>query len=78
MGINVFSGCEETTPQNLIYETMSPLTSLDPQTLSGETNMQIAKAIKVTMLISIPAAVGLFVLVKNLHIKYMRILLMKL
>lgn len=50
MGITVFSGCEEATPQNIIYETTSPLTTLDPQTLSGETDIQVAYSIYGTLM----------------------------
>ena len=45
MGITIFTGCEETTAQNLIYETTTPVRTLDPQTLSGETDLQIAYSI---------------------------------
>ena len=45
MGITVFTGCEETTAQNLIYETITPIKTLDPQTLSGETDLQVAHSI---------------------------------
>ncbi len=50
MGINVFSGCQETTPQNLIYETVSPIVTLDPQSLSGETDIQVAYSIYGTLM----------------------------
>lgn len=50
MGINVFSGCEETTQQNIIYETVTPITTLDPQTLSGETDMQVAYSVYGTLM----------------------------
>ena len=50
MGITVFSGCEEATPQNIIYETTTPLTTLDPQTLSGETDIQVAYSIYGTLM----------------------------
>ncbi len=45
MGITVFSGCEETAAQNLIYETTIPVKTLDPQTLIGETDLQVAYSI---------------------------------
>lgn len=45
MGITVFTGCEEATTQNLIYETINPVKTLDPQTLSGETDLQVAHSI---------------------------------
>ena len=50
MGITVFSGCDEDTPQNIIYETITPLTTLDPQTLSNETDMQVAYSIYGTLM----------------------------
>ena len=50
MGITVFSGCEDTTPQNIIYETVTPLTTLDPQTLSSETDIQVAYSVYGTLM----------------------------
>lgn len=50
MGITLFTGCSNNaTPQNLIYETLDTVKTLDPQTLSGEVEHQIAYSIYSTL-----------------------------
>ena len=48
----------------MAIELLTPFTKVELEVEKKETNRKVAQAIKVTMLISIPSAVGLFILAK--------------